>query len=226
MDPGRDWCDLASLVRVESVHPCGDHLTSDTRGFIPTCSPGSYPCCRRYASTGHRNRPLLSCERCLLRRPPFELHGPGHRQLAPAEPVLRVGMVNKRLAAARNKDCPCRLIGLNSKPGWTRWPWDTDLPARQHNPEAKKVSNQTAGPRRRFGGARFQWSHNFAVMEISRIPTAPSTRSTLQRSHNLSIMDQKNPSGERLGQQIPLECYPNCLHAVRHMCLIFLGPWS
>ena len=34
-----------------------------------------------------------------------------------------VGIANKRLAAAWNKDYLCRLIGLKSKPVWMQSPW-------------------------------------------------------------------------------------------------------
>ena len=39
VDPDRDWCDLASLVWVESERRCGDRVPTDTRGFITSLPP-------------------------------------------------------------------------------------------------------------------------------------------------------------------------------------------
>ena len=52
-DPDREWCDLASLVWVESERRGGDRVSTEVRGFISSLPPGPNRNWRRCASTGH-----------------------------------------------------------------------------------------------------------------------------------------------------------------------------
>ena len=38
-DPDRDWCDLASWIRAEAEHRCGDRVATDVHIFIASLSP-------------------------------------------------------------------------------------------------------------------------------------------------------------------------------------------
>ena len=137
VEPDRAWCGLASRVRVESERRGGDRVATDTRCFIPACPPRPNPCCRRYAGMGGdplgAKTPPLGLGRGLRRGRQSHPHGPrgsqyGHprriaHNLLRQDRSLKVGIAHKRLAAAWNKDCLCRLIGLKSQPVWMQSPW-------------------------------------------------------------------------------------------------------
>ena len=90
-DPDRAWCDLASLVWVESERRCGDRVTTGVRIFIPACRPRPGSNCRRCAGTGHRERPPLGHGYRLRRGRQPHSHGPcrpqhGHPETHRSQP--------------------------------------------------------------------------------------------------------------------------------------------
>ena len=56
-DPDREWCDLASLVWVESERRCGDRVATDVRIFISSLPPKARPGCRPCAGIGASRTP-------------------------------------------------------------------------------------------------------------------------------------------------------------------------
>jgi len=127
VDPDREWCDLASWVWVECERRCGDRVTTDVRIFIASLPPRARPLLQAVRQHWRgRKRPPLGPGHGLWRGRQPHPHGPrrpqhGHSQAhrpqpVAAGPILRVGIANKRLAAAWNKDYLCQLIGLKPKP--------------------------------------------------------------------------------------------------------------
>ena len=126
VDPDREWRDLASLVWVESERRCGDRVSTEVRGFISSLPPKAQPQPGRCASIGPSRTPTTgswmspSARTAAASAPatrPTTWRSRAHRP-QPAAPghVPRVGIANKRLAAAWNKDYLCQLIGLKPKP--------------------------------------------------------------------------------------------------------------
>ncbi len=126
-DPDREWCDLASLVWVESERRCGDRVTTDVRIFISSLPPKArlqLQAVREHGSIenvhhwvmdvafGEDNRRIRTGQAAhnmaILKRIAHNLL----RQ----DRSLKVGIANKRLAAGWNKDYLCQLIGLKPKP--------------------------------------------------------------------------------------------------------------
>ena len=127
VDSNRDWCDLASLVWVESERRCGDRITTDTRFFIASLPPEAKPplqAVRQHWTienahywvmdvafgeddsrirTGHAAHNMAILKRIA-------------HNLLRQDRSLKVGIANKRLAAAWYKDYLCRLISLKPKP--------------------------------------------------------------------------------------------------------------
>ena len=128
-DPNREWCDLASLVWVESERRCGDRVTTNGRIFISSLPPkvrlqlqavrghwsienahhwvmdmafGEDASRIRTGQAAHNMAILKRIAHSLLRQ----------------DRSLKVGIANKRLAAGWNKDYLCQLMGLepNLKP--------------------------------------------------------------------------------------------------------------
>lgn len=130
VDSDREWCDLASLVWVETEHRSGDRVATDTRCFISSLLPKAQSLLQ--AVRGHWSienahhegwmLPLARTASSARDTPPITGPSQAHRaQPAAAGPVPRVGMAHKRLAAAWNQDCLCRLIGLKPKPVWMQY---------------------------------------------------------------------------------------------------------
>ena len=127
VDPDREWCDLASLVWVECERRCGDRVTTDVRIFISSLPPKArlqLQAVRQHWSienahhwvmdvafgeddsrirTGHAAHNMAILKRIA-------------HNLLRQDRSLKVGIANKRLAAAWNKDYLCQLIGLKPKP--------------------------------------------------------------------------------------------------------------
>ena len=127
VDPDREWCDLASLVWVECERRCGDRVTTDVRIFISSLPPRArlvLQAVRQHWTienahhwvmdvafgeddsrirTGHAAHNMAILKRIA-------------HNLLRQDRSLKVGVANKRLAAAWNKDYLCQLIGLKPKP--------------------------------------------------------------------------------------------------------------
>ena len=127
VDPDREWCDLASLVRVESERRCGDRVSTEVRIFISSLSPKAkqqLEAVRKHWSienahhwvmdvafgedgsrirTGHAAHNMAILKRIA-------------HNLLRQDQSLKVGIANKRLAAAWNRDYLCQLVGLKPKP--------------------------------------------------------------------------------------------------------------
>ena len=131
VDPDREWCDLASLVWVECERRCGDRVTTDVRIFIASLPPKAEPLLQ--AVRQHWRGPS-GCENAhhwvmdvALGEDDSRIRT-GHaahnmailkrmaHNLLRQDRSLKVGIANKRLAAAWNKDYLCQLIGLKPKP--------------------------------------------------------------------------------------------------------------
>ncbi len=127
VDPDREWCDLASLVWVESERRGGDRVTTDVRIFLASLPPRAklvLQAVRQHWTienahhwvmdvafgeddsrirTGHAAHNMAILKRIA-------------HNLLRQDRSLRVGIANKRLAAAWNKDYLCQLMGLKPKP--------------------------------------------------------------------------------------------------------------
>jgi len=127
VDPDREWCDLASLVWVESERRCGDRVTTDIRIFLSSLPPkarlqlqvvrGHWTIENAHhwvldvafgeddsrIRTGHAAHNMAILKRIA-------------HNLLRQDRTLKVGIANKRLAAGWDKDYLCRLIGLGPKP--------------------------------------------------------------------------------------------------------------
>ena len=127
IDPDREWCDLASRVWVEAERRCGDRVATDTRGFIASLPPRTKPllqAVRRHWSIENAHHWVLdvACGEDDSRiRTGHAAHNMAilkriAHNLLRQDRSLKVGIANKRLAAAWNKDYLCQLIGLKPKP--------------------------------------------------------------------------------------------------------------
>ena len=127
VDPDREWCDLASLVWVECERRCGDRVATDTRCFISSLPPRAQPllqAVRQHWSIENAHHWVLDVafgEDDSRIRTGYAAHNMAilkriAHNLLRQDRSLKVGIANKRLAAAWNKDYLCRLIGLKSKP--------------------------------------------------------------------------------------------------------------
>ena len=127
VDPDREWCDLASLVWVESERHGGDRVTTDTRFFISSLPPEA----KRLLQTVRRHWSIENAHHWVMAvafgeddsriRTGHAAHNMAilkriAHNLLRQDRSLKVGIANKRLAAAWNKDYLCRLIGLELKP--------------------------------------------------------------------------------------------------------------
>ncbi len=126
-DPDRAWCDLASLVWVESERRCGDKVSTDVRIFISRLPPQAR--LPRQAVRGHWA--IENAHHWVLDvafgeddsriRTGYAVHNMAilkriAHNLLRQDRTLKVGIANKRLAAAWNKDYLCQLMGLKPKP--------------------------------------------------------------------------------------------------------------
>ncbi|MXZ43330.1 MAG: ISAs1 family transposase, partial [Caldilineaceae bacterium SB0666_bin_21] len=127
VDPDRDWCDLVSLVWVECERRCGDRVATDTRCFISSLPPRAQPllqAVRGHWSIENAHHWVLDVafgEDDSRIRTGYAAHNMAilkriAHNLLRQDRSLKVGIANKRLAAAWNKDYLCRLIGLKTKP--------------------------------------------------------------------------------------------------------------
>ena len=128
-DPDRAWCDLASLVWVESERRCGDRVTTDIRIFISSLPPKArlqlqavrghwsienahhWVMDVAFGEDGSRIRTGQAAHNMAI------LKRIAHNLLR-QDRTLKVGIANKRLAAAWDKNYLCQLMGLepNLKP--------------------------------------------------------------------------------------------------------------
>ena len=117
--PNRAGCALASPVRVGCERRGGNRVATVPRFFMSSLPPRP-SCCKRCESMGASKTPATGSWTGRQPRP----HGPCRPQhehprrivrTAPPGSVPGVGITHKRLAAAWNQDCPCRLIGLGPK---------------------------------------------------------------------------------------------------------------
>ena len=128
-DPDRAWCDLASLVWVESERRCGDRVTTDVRIFISSLPPKArlqlqavrghwsienahhWVMDVAFGEDGSRIRTGQAAHNMAI------LKRIAHNLLR-QDRTLKVGIANKRLAVAWDKNYLCQLMGLepNLKP--------------------------------------------------------------------------------------------------------------
>ena len=127
VDPDRAWCDLASLVWVESERRCGDKVTTDVRCFIASRPPQArlqLQAVRQHWAIENAHHWVLDVafgEDDSRIRTGYAAHNMAilkriAHNLLRQDRTLKVGIANKRLAAAWNKDYLCQLMGLKSKP--------------------------------------------------------------------------------------------------------------
>ena len=115
-DPDREWCDLASLVWVESERRCGDKVSTDVRIFISSLPPQArlqLQAVRGHWAIENAHHWVLDVafgedDMAILKRIAHNLL----RQ----DRTLKVGIANKRRAAGWDKNYLCQLIGLKPKP--------------------------------------------------------------------------------------------------------------
>lgn len=126
-DPDREWCDLASLVWVESERRCGDKVSTEVRIFISSLPPQArlqLQAVRGHWAIENAHHWVLDVafgEDGSRIRTGYAAHNMAilkriAHNLLRQDRTLKVGIANKRLAAAWNKDYLCQLIGLKPKP--------------------------------------------------------------------------------------------------------------
>ncbi len=126
-DPDRAWCDLASLVWVESERRCGDKVSTEVRIFISSLPPQArlqLQAVRGHWAIENAHHWVLDVafgEDGSRIRTGYAAHNMAilkriAHNLLRQDRTLKVGIANKRLAAAWNKDYLCQLIGLKPKP--------------------------------------------------------------------------------------------------------------
>ena len=131
VDPDREWCDLASWVWVESERRGGDRVTTDVRIFISSLPPKArlqLQAVRQHwrGPSGCENAHHWVLDVALGEDDSRIRTGPAAHNMAILKRIahnllrqdrsLKVGIANKRLAAAWDKDYLCRLLGLKPKP--------------------------------------------------------------------------------------------------------------
>ena len=127
VDPDREGCDLASLVWVECERRCGDRVTTEIRCFIASLPPEAGPLWQAVRSHGAIEKAHHWVLDVALGEDDSRIRT-GHaahnmailrriaHNLLRQDRTLKVGIANKRLAAAWNKDYLCQLIGLKPQP--------------------------------------------------------------------------------------------------------------
>ena len=126
-DPDREWRDLTSLVWVESERRCGDRVSTEVRCFISSLPPRAKPqleAVRKHWTIENAHHWVLDVafgEDASRIRTGHAAHNMAilkriAHNLLRQDQSLKVGIANKRLAAAWNKDYLCQLIGLKPKP--------------------------------------------------------------------------------------------------------------
>ena len=111
---GSTWVrpDQSGLGRVRTR--CGDRVATDTRCFISSLPPKARPllqAVRQHWSIENAHHWVLDV--AFGEDDPYLTR---NTVAAAADRSLKVGIANKRLAAAWNKDYLCQLIGLKPKP--------------------------------------------------------------------------------------------------------------
>jgi len=126
VDPDREWCDRARLVWVECERRCGDRVTTDIRCFIASLPPKArlqLQAVRQHWSIENAHHGVLDVafgEDDSRIRTGYAAHNMAilkrlAHNLLRQDRSLKVGIANKRLAAAWDKNYLCRLIGLDPK---------------------------------------------------------------------------------------------------------------